>query len=72
MKFLLLLFVVGVEDTVKCGIAAVLADSMLLSIVVVGSGTVLVALSMMITQMAFKSMKKEEEIRQSDLIYYVW
>jgi hypothetical protein len=50
IKYLLLLFVVGVDDTAKqCGIA-VLVDSMLLSIVLVGSGTVLVAFSMMITQ----------------------
>jgi hypothetical protein len=64
MKYLLLIFIVGVEkDTApKFGITAVLADSMLLSIVVVGSGTVMVALSMMITQMSFKNRKKEEEI----------
>jgi hypothetical protein len=59
---LLLLFVVGVDDTAKqCGID-VLVDSMLLSIVLVGSGTVLVAFSMMITQMTLHR-EKEEEIR---------
>jgi hypothetical protein len=63
IKYLLLLFVgVGVDDTAKqCGIA-VLVDSMLLSIVLVGSGTVLLAFSMMITQMSLNR-KKEEELR---------
>jgi hypothetical protein len=49
----------------------VLVDSMLLSIVLVGSGAVLVAFSMMITQMTLNR-KKEEEIRYNDLIYNVW
>jgi hypothetical protein len=46
-------------------------DSMLLSIVLVGSGAVLVVLSMMITQMTLNR-KKEEEIRYNDLIYDVY
>jgi hypothetical protein len=46
-------------------------DSMLPSIVCVGSGAVLVALSMMITQMTLNR-KKEEEIRYNDLINDVY
>jgi fructose-specific phosphotransferase system IIC component len=46
-------------------------DSMLPSIVFVGSGAVLVALSMMIAQMTLNR-KKEEEIRYNDLINDVY
>jgi hypothetical protein len=59
---LLLLFVVGVDDTAKqCGIAVLVDLMLLLSIVLVGSGTVLVALSMMITQMTLNRKQRRKE-----------
>jgi hypothetical protein len=68
---LLLLFVVRVDDTGKQCCIDVLVNSMLLSIVLVGSGAVLVAFLMMITLMMLNR-EKEEEIRQSGSIYDVW
>ena len=61
IKYLLLLFVVGVDDTAKqCGIAVLVDSMLLLSIVLVGSGAMLVALSMMITQMRLNREKAED------------